>query len=142
MLSLLTDAYRRRDRVAVLSFRGSEVTTVVAPTGSVDVAAARLDKLPVGGRTPLVTGLRGITDLVVREHRRDPSRQPLVVLITDGRTTDLQTEVRRAAAELTRTGATVIVVDAEEGPVRLGMAAELADTLGAERITLANLEDS
>ena len=139
VLSLLTDAYRRRDRVAVLSFRGSDVTTIVPPTGSVDVAAARLDNVRVGGRTPLAAGLRETHTLVVREGRRDPGREPIVVIITDGRSTDLTTDIAAAAGGLVRTGATCVVVDAEEGPVRLGLARRLAEQLGAEHIPLPGL---
>lgn len=139
VLSLLTDAYRRRDRVAVLTFRADEVTTIVPPTSSVDVAAARLENVAVGGRTPLVKGLAGAHELIVREGRRDPGRAPLVVVITDGRSTDLDTEIASAAAALVRTGATCVVVDAEEGPVKLGMAGSLAVRLGGECISLPGL---
>ena len=131
-LSLLDDAYRRRDRVALLTFRGSEATVVVPPTASVELAARRLRDLPVGGRTPLAAGLEAVRQLIRRESWRDPARRPIVVVITDGRATRAGAagaggplaQARRAAAVLARTRATSIVVDAEEGPVRLGLAAD------------------
>ena len=146
-LSLLDDAYRRRDRVALLTFRGSEATVVVPPTASVELAARRLRDLPVGGRTPLAAGLEAVRQLIRRESWRDPARRPIVVVITDGRATRAGAagaggplaQARRAAAVLARTRATSIVVDAEEGPVRLGLAADLARHLGADLVTIPGL---
>jgi magnesium chelatase subunit D len=145
-LSLLDDAYRRRDRVTLLTFRGSEATVVVPPTASVELAARRLRDLPVGGRTPLAAGLEAARQLVRRESWRDPARRPIVVVITDGRATgagpaagDPLAQARRAAAALARLRATSIVVDAEEGPVRLGLAADLARHLGADLVTIPGL---
>jgi magnesium chelatase subunit D len=141
-LSLLADAYRRRDRVALVTFRGAGATVVVPPTGSVELAARRLRDLPVGGRTPLAAGLESVRQLVRREGWRDPTRRPVLVLITDGRATgqrDAMAQAKRAAAALARTSATSIVVDAEEGPVRLGLAGVLAAHLGAELVTVPGL---
>jgi magnesium chelatase subunit D len=141
-LSLLSDAYRRRDRVALLTFRGSEATVVVPPTGSVELAARRLRDLPVGGRTPLAAGLEAVRQLIRREGWRDPARRPIVVLITDGRATgdgDAVAQAKRAASALARTAATSIVVDAEEGPVRLGLAGVVARHLMAELVTVPGL---
>ena len=141
-LSLLSDAYRRRDRVALLTFRGTGATVVVPPTGSAQLAARRLRDLPVGGRTPLAAGLEAVRQLVRREGWRDPARRPILVLITDGRATgdgDPVAQARRAAAVLARTCTTSIVVDAEEGPVRLGLAAEIARHLAAELVTIPGL---
>ncbi len=141
-LSLLDDAYRRRDKVALLTFRGDGATLVVPPTSSVELAARRLRDLPVGGRTPLAAGLEAVRQLVRRERWRDPARRPIVVVITDARATGGRAavaEANRSAAALARTGATSIVVDAEEGPVRLGLAAEIASHLGAELVTIPGL---
>lgn len=141
-LSLLDDAYRRRDKVALLTFRGDGATLVVPPTSSVELAARRLRDLPAGGRTPLAAGLEAVRQLVRRERWRDPARRPIVVVITDARATGGRAavaEANRSAAALARTGATSIVVDAEEGPVRLGLAAEIAGHLAAELVTIPGL---
>jgi magnesium chelatase subunit D len=140
-LSLLADAYRRRDRVALLTFRGAGATVVVPPTSSVELAARRLRGLPVGGRTPLAAGLEAVRQLVRREAWRDPARRPIVVVITDGRATgpDAVPQARRAAAALARTRATAIVVDAEDGPVRLGLAGDIARHLAADLVTIPGL---
>ena len=141
-LSLLSDAYRRRDRVTLLTFRGTSAAVVVPPTRSAQLAARRLGDLPVGGRTPLAAGLDATRQLIRREGWRDPARRPILVLITDGRATgdgDPVAQAKRAAAALARTAATSIVVDAEEGPVRLGLAGEIARHLAAELVTIPGL---
>jgi magnesium chelatase subunit D len=139
-LSLLADSYRRRDRVAIVTFRGRGATVVVPPTRSVDVATRRLDGLPVGGQTPLAAGLDAVRELIRRERWREPDRRPLLVVVTDGRATggpDPLGQARRAAAQLA--GVSSIVVDAEDGPVRLGLAGRVAVGLGAELVTVAGL---
>ncbi|HET9171798.1 MAG TPA: putative cobaltochelatase [Actinospica sp.] len=142
VLSLLLDAYQRRDKVGLVSFRGSGAEVALPPTGSVEAAAARLAALPTGGRTPLAAGLLTSYDVVRRERLRDPRRRALLVLVTDGRATGgtgAVAQARRAAGFLASAGVTSIVVDCESGPVRLGLAAELADCLGGEHVPMGSL---
>ena len=142
VLSLLLDAYQRRDKVGLITFRGTSATLALPPTGSVEAAAARLGSLPTGGRTPLAAGLLLCHGVVQRERLRDPRRRALVVLVTDGRATGSAgalADARRAAGLLAATGVTSIVVDCETGPVRLGLAAELAVELGGEHVPMASL---
>jgi magnesium chelatase subunit D len=142
VLSLLLDAYQRRDKVGLVTFRGSGAEVALPPTGSVEAAASRLAALPTGGRTPIAAGLLTAYDVVRRERLRDPRRRALLVLVTDGRATggpNALGEARRAAAFLGASGVTSIVVDCESGPVRLGLAAELADHLGGEHVPMGSL---
>ena len=142
VLSLLLDAYQRRDKVGLITFRGSSAEVALPPTSSVEAAALRLAALPTGGRTPLAAGLLTAYDVVRRERLRDPRRRPLLVLVTDGRATGgtgALAEARRAAAFLGSAGVTSIVVDCESGPVRLGLAAELAGHLGGELVPMGSL---
>jgi len=139
-LSLLADSYRRRDRVAVVTFRSRGAAVVVPPTRSVQVATQRLHDLPVGGQTPLAAGLNEVSELIRRERWRDPDRRPLLVVVTDGRATggrDPLGEAGRAAARLA--GVSSVVVDAEDGPVRLGLAGRVAVSMGAELVTVTGL---
>ncbi|NUR58046.1 MAG: putative cobaltochelatase [Catenulispora sp.] len=149
ILSLLLDAYQRRDKAGLVTFRGREASLALPPTWSVDAGAAHLTALPTGGRTPLDAGLLQAADVLRVERLRDPQRRPLVVVVTDGRATqasrssDPLAEARRAAAHLAASIAavhgTAIVVDCETGPVRLGLAARLAADLGAHHLQLAEL---
>jgi magnesium chelatase subunit D len=132
VLSLLLDAYQRRDKVGLVTFRGSGAELLLPPTSSVEAAAARLAELPAGGRTPLAAGLLRAREVLRAERLRDPRRRPLLVLVTDGRATGGQDPVAsayRAAGLLAAEGVASVVVDCETGPVRIGLAAALAAAL-------------
>ncbi|WP_239334662.1 VWA domain-containing protein [Frankia sp. CiP3] len=135
VLSLLLDAYQRRDRVGMIIFRGSRADLVLPPTSSVEVGAARLASLPTGGRTPLTAGLTRAGDLLATERRRDPHRRPLLIVVTDGRATAGPDPIA-AARTLARTGVASVVVDCESGHVRLGLAGRLATALGGTAIPI------
>lgn len=142
ILSLLLDAYQRRDKVGLVTFRGTGADLALPPTGSVDVAARRLEELPAGGRTPLAEGLLEAGRVLALERVRDPRRRPLLVVVTDGRATagaDPVQRSRRAAAWLAEQGVASLVVDCEAGPMRLGMAGMLAEHLRAEHVTVAEV---
>ncbi|MCW2725753.1 MAG: chelatase, partial [Frankiales bacterium] len=138
VLSLLMDAYQRRDKVAMITFRGQGAELVLPPTSSVEAAAARLSGLSTGGRTPLSAGLARAAELLTVEAVRDPARRALVVVVTDGRHTSGPAP-ELAAAHLSRTGAACVVVDCESGPVRLGMAGDLGHALGGVALRLDEL---
>ncbi|MEU7911196.1 VWA domain-containing protein [Microbispora bryophytorum] len=138
VLSLLLDAYQRRDKIGLVVFRGAGATVALPPTSSVEAGAARLRALPTGGRTPLAEGLATAAEVLRVERLRDPDRRPLLVVVTDGRATS-GGDVTRAAAALA--GVTSVVVDCESGPVRLGMAQALALRLGARVLPLESLGD-
>jgi len=146
VLSLLMDAYQRRDKVGLITFRGTEATLALPPTSSVEVGAARLEQLPTGGRTPLAAGLLRAHETLRLERLRDPRRRALLVVVTDGRATGRAggapaalAEARRAAQLLAAQGTAAIVVDCESGPVRLGLAAELAGHLDGTAVRLDEL---
>jgi magnesium chelatase subunit D len=143
VLSLLLDAYQRRDKVGLVTFRGTGAELALPPTSSVEAGAARLEKLPTGGRTPLAAGLLTAREVLRVERLRDPARRPLLVVVTDGRATsggaDPTALAARAARLLAADGTASVVVDCESGPVRLGLAGALARELGATAVTLADL---
>ncbi|MFF9335764.1 putative cobaltochelatase [Streptomyces albogriseolus] len=142
VLSLLLDAYQRRDKVGLVTFRGSAAEVALPPTSSVDAAAARLESLPTGGRTPLAAGLLKAHDVLRVERLRDPARRALVVVVTDGRATGGPEPVAlaaRAARLFAAEGIASVVVDCESGPVRLGLAGQLAGELGGTAVTLDEL---
>jgi magnesium chelatase subunit D len=140
VLSLLLDAYQRRDKVGLVTFRGTAAELALPPTISVDAAASRLDGLPTGGRTPLAEGLLEAARVLRVEEIRDPRRRPLLVVVTDGRATSGPDAVARAqAAAGLLAGVTAIVMDCESGKMRLGLAADLAAHLGAEHVPLADV---
>ena len=141
VLGLLADAYQRRDRVALIAFRGEGAEVVLRPTASVEVAKARLAELPTGGATPLAAGLEAALALATGAGA-DGGRNPLLVLITDGRATAGGTDpldaAGRSAARLAQAGVPGVVIDAEDGH-RLGLARQLATTMGADHLLLDQL---
>jgi magnesium chelatase subunit D len=138
VLSLLTDAYQRRDKISLVSFRGEEACVLLPPTCGMDLASSRLRELPTGGRTPLAAGLEKAAELLERERLREKERRPLLILLTDGRAT-AGPDPRGAAARLRRLGVASVVVDTEEGYVRLGMAGTLAEAMEARCLRLEEL---
>ncbi|MFJ5150017.1 putative cobaltochelatase [Streptomyces sp. NPDC088353] len=142
VLSLLLDAYQRRDKVGLVTFRGRDAQVALPPTSSVDAAAGRLESLPTGGRTPLAAGLLKAHEVLRVERLRDPARRALVVVVTDGRATGGPEPVAlagRAARLFAAGGVASVVVDCESGPVRLGLAGQLASELGGTAVTLDEL---
>ncbi|MCX2954138.1 putative cobaltochelatase [Lentzea sp. NEAU-D7] len=143
VISLLRDAYQRRDKVGVVTFRGSQAELALPPTTSVDAAATRLKKMRTGGRTPLADGLLKAHRVLEVERMRDPRKRPLVVLLTDGRATssglggDPTKDALKAAGLLEKTA--VVVVDCEQGHVRLGLAQKIADALRGTCVQLDQL---
>ncbi|NNG20851.1 VWA domain-containing protein [Naumannella sp. ID2617S] len=141
-LSLLLDAYQRRDKIGLITFRGAGATLALPPTSSVEIAARRLEELPHGGRTPVAEGLWCAAETLRLEKIRDPRRRPLLVVITDGRATsgpDAVARSQRVADRLREDGVASLLVDCETGRFRLGLGVRLAAHLGAEHVPLAEV---
>ncbi|GAS95280.1 magnesium chelatase [Mycolicibacterium canariasense] len=142
-LSLLRDAYQRRDKVAVVTFRQDRAQLLLPPTSSVYIAGRRLARFDTGGKTPLAQGLLAARDVILREKARDRARRPLVVVLTDGRATggpDPLGRTATAARLLAAEGTAAVVVDCETSYVRLGLATRLAGQLGAPAVRLNQLQ--
>lgn len=148
ILSLLMDAYQKRDKVGMIAFRGNDAEVLLPPTSSVEMAHKLLQELPTGGKTPLAAGLLKAYEVVKVQLRRDPHTLPLIILISDGRANvglDEEKPLRAAlrAAELIREEERIktLVVDVEkESYFTFGLARQLADTLGAEYYKLDDLK--
>jgi magnesium chelatase subunit D len=146
VLSLLVDAYQKRDRVGLITFGKGGAKLALPPTRSARDAARRLADLPIGGATPLPAGLELALRVVAASRRREPGVVPLVVLLTDGRGNlplatggDPEAESLALAGRLAEAGVAGLVIDTEAGPARLGMARSLAAAWGAESKSLDEL---
>ena len=142
VLSLLMDAYRKRDRVGLVTFRGSEAELSLSPTTSVEAAERCLRELPHGGRTPLAEGLLAAARTLRVEHIRDPRRRALLVLLTDGRATsgkDALARARTIADAWPGLGVDTVVIDCETGRFRMGLAADLAQRMRATYVPLPDV---
>jgi magnesium chelatase subunit D len=148
-LDLLTDAYVHRDRVALVTFRDDGADVVLRPTGSIEIARARLTDLTTGGTTPLAAGLDAAR-VVAQRAARDHGLAPVLVVLTDGRATfggdDPVAHAHAMARRVAVDRIPALVVDMETGPVRLGLAAQLAahlraDCIAPERLDAVRLDD-
>jgi len=117
ILSLLRHAYVRRDKVALVAFSGRNARVVLRPTSSVDLAERRLERLSIGGTTPLTHGLMTGLKLIKTERLRDPHVYPLLVLISDGRGNislfgeEPLLEAQRMAGQIKQEGVRAMVID-------------------------------
>ncbi|MPZ14542.1 MAG: VWA domain-containing protein [Chloroflexi bacterium] len=146
ILSLLTDAYQKRDRVALITFHGSEADLVLEPTNSVQRAERILRQLPTGGRTPLADGLRLAGDLLGKERLRDPGLISLLIVVSDGRAnvalhgSDPIEDVRRMSLKIRELDLNSMVVDTEAEHFRIGLASRLANWLGGPCYRIQDLD--
>ncbi|MHB8308718.1 MAG: vWA domain-containing protein, partial [Candidatus Desulforudaceae bacterium] len=140
ILSLLLDAYQKRDRIGMVAFKGNTAETLLPPTSSVEMAHKLLEELPTGGKTPLSAGLIKAYEVAKAHLYKDPNVSPLLIIISDGKGNVSMgadkplAEVRRAA-EIIRDEERIktLVVDVEKnGFLTFGLARELAVAIGAE----------
>jgi magnesium chelatase subunit D len=146
VMSLLQRAYQTRDEVAMIAFRGSAADVLLPPTGSVQLASVRLRALPTGGRTPLALALSRAGALLAQlASTGQRTAVPTLVLVSDGRANvalangDPFADALAQARLLRAAGIGAVVVDTEDGPVRLGRARMLAVELDAEYVQLSEL---
>ena len=148
---LLIDAYQKRDRVGLITFRDEDAQLVLAPTSSVQLAKIRIKDLASGGATPLNHGLALGLQVAKRELRRDPDIMPLLVLITDGHgnvgfaSDNPLRESLDLANKIREEGLSSVVFDtssdsfmARAGRQVLTQARRIAEAMGAEYYRLAS----
>jgi magnesium chelatase subunit D len=148
ILSLLIDAYQKRERVGLIVFRGREAKLALPFTHSVDMAQRYLTHMPTGGKTPLHHALFLAHDLLKKEKTRHPRDAFLLVLITDGRANlslgkggKPMAEVKDLAAQLKGLGINALVLDTERfAPcLDLGCLPELSQILGGQYHSVQSL---
>lgn len=145
ILSLLTDAYQRRDRVGMIVFQKDRATLVLPPTNSVELAKQMLVNLPVGGKTPLSAGLWLSQRTITQELRREAELEPLLVILTDGAGNvsmgDMppQVEAYHIAEQIAEADVKSIVINMESADYDKGLAQALADHLDGVCYNLASL---
>jgi len=145
VISLLMDAYQRRDRVAMIAFRGTASEVVLPPTGSAKLAQDRLNSLPTGGRTPLADALLEARKIIAQHKRRDPDTPPLLVVVSDCRANystasgdpfDNAIQVCKAFRD---EKVQSVVLDPAPRSNRFGLVQTVAEALGGEYIPLQEL---
>jgi magnesium chelatase subunit D len=146
ILSLLTDAYQRRDRVGLVVFQKDRALTILPPTNSIELAQRALADIPVGGKTPLSAGLRLVYELFERERLIHPDVIPLHILLTDGAGNvsmghlPPQEEAHLIADQIMQSGIRSVVINMEHAAFDQGLASALAERLGGPCYTLHQLK--
>lgn len=148
VLSLLMDAYQKRDKVAFIAFRGQQAEVLLEPTGSVEQAYRRLEELPTGGRTPLASGLEESHRIIRNQLRKDPDTRPILLVLSDGKANAAPEGMKpmpaalEAARRIAADGRThSLVIDVErQGLVQFAMAKTLSEGLEAEYMHLEELK--
>lgn len=145
ILSLLTDAYQRRDRVGLVVFQKDRANLILPPTNSVQLAQRALADIPVGGKTPLSAGLFMAHEVITREKRLHPDVLPLMILLTDGAGNVTlgdgapQPEAHKLADQIAEDDIRSVVVNMEHAAFDQGLADALAEHLKAPCYTLSEL---
>ncbi len=145
IMSLLIDAYQKRDRVGLVVFQKEDARLILPPTSSVDLAEKALVDIPIGGKTPLSAGLILAHQVLIRERVRDREVMPLMIVVTDGAgnvaMTDMppQEEALRVATMVKKSDLRAVVINTEHEAFDRGLAQELAETMGGACYTLKQL---
>jgi magnesium chelatase subunit D len=139
---LLAECYVRRDRVAVLAFRGAGTELLLPPTRSLARAKRSLSALPGGGGTPLASGLEAAAELAAQLARQGDT--PIVVLLTDGRANidrsgapgrgPATEDALAAARSFQRGGVSALLIDTSQQPSEAAQV--LAQAMGAAYVPL------
>jgi Mg-chelatase subunit ChlD len=146
ILSLLTDAYQRRDRVGMAVFQKDRATLVLSPTNSVHLAQRALADIPVGGKTPLSAGLLLAREVIQKERIVHPDVMPLIILLTDGAgnvsmgSMPPQEEAHLIARQIAEDDIRSVVINMEHAAFDQGLAQALAENLEAPCYTLSELK--
>ena len=141
-LSLLRNAYQKRDKVAVITFHRYDSYVLLPPTKSISIASRKLTTFSIGGKTPLNQGLIAARNLILQEKFKFKSQRSLVVIFTDGKATGGINPLKKAwdaAIELKKESSASIVVDCETSFIRFDLASQLAKRLNATIFKLEHL---
>ncbi len=145
ILSLLTDAYQRRDRVGLVVFQKDRATLVLPPTNSIYLAQRALEEIPVGGKTPLSAGLMLAYEILRQEKLLHPDVMPLLMVLTDGAgnvsigSLPPQEEAHRIAEQIAEDDIHTVVINMEHAAFDQGLAQSLADHMKAPCYTITDL---
>jgi len=137
ILSLLFDAYQKRDKVGMIAFRKDKAEILLPITRSIELAQKRLQSLPTGGRTPLAKGLMLSWQMIFAQKIKDKNMIPLLILVTDGKANDKNSgnpyiDAINISKAISKANISSIVIDTEKPIIPIGIAKEIADNMNAE----------
>jgi magnesium chelatase subunit D len=143
ILSLLKDAYQKRDEIGMVVFRANSAEEVLPMTHSILRAYNLLSEIPTGGRTPLIHGILKSYDIL---KSTGSGGRSAIVILTDGRCNVTYTEGMKPIEEMISTAKSLsdsdikfVVIDTETGMLRFGLALELCRSLNGTYLRLEEL---
>lgn len=142
---MLQEAYQKRDRVGMIAFRRDKAAVLLPVTRSVDLAQKCLQKLPTGGKTPLADGLARAFLTLTMQSKKEHDMEPILVVVTDGRANAVEGEsdpvgsALKIAAKIKKAKISSVVIDTENDFIKLGIARDLSEAMGAAYYTLNRL---
>ena len=142
---MLQEAYQKRDRVGMIAFRRDKAEVLLPVTRSVDLAQKCLQKLPTGGKTPLADGLARAFLTLTMQSKKEHDMEPILVVVTDGRANAVEGEsdpvgsALKIAAKIKKAKISSVVIDTENDFIKLGIARDLSEAMGAAYYTLNRL---
>jgi magnesium chelatase subunit D len=145
ILSMLNEAYLKRDRIGLMAFRREAVELLLPPTRSVSLAYKKLGELPTGGRTPLSLALTRAHNLMLAQARLFQGESCHVILVTDGRANvplkdeEAMSEVLALAKNVRSPSYKWTVVDTGSSHLGMDNALRLAEALDAAYFRLDDL---
>lgn len=144
VMSLLEDAYQKRDKVGFVAFKGNKAEILLNPTTSITLAARYLKNLPTGGRTPLPDGIYKGLELLKKEKSKDKNVIPMMVLVSDGKgnvpiNKNVKQEVISLAYEVKEKGINLVVIDSGHGLLKLGYNKEIVEVSGGKYYNLGKV---
>lgn len=151
ILSLLKDAYVKRDKVCLIAFRGNEANVLLPPTRSVERGVRLLESMKVGGRTPLNHGLSKGMQVIQSELKKNPEILPYMIMITDGKGNVSLDKDKKPKTELLEICEKIrnfpyintMILDIErKGAMSFGIAKEMAKRMGANYQKIETLKSS
>jgi len=149
VLSLLKDAYVKRDKIAMVTFRGAEAQVVLPPTRSAERGYRLLQQVQTGGKTPLNAGITKALAVIQSQLRQQPELMPMMIVITDGKGNVSIDSSKKPMQELLEIGQKVskipqietMIIDIERGGLmRFGIAQKLAEAMGGKYCKLDQIK--
>lgn len=147
VLSLLNDAYQKRDKVGMIAFRKDSADLLLGITRSVDLAQRRLRDLPTGGKTPLASGLLKGYEILKAAKAKDPDTVPYLILVSDGRANvslnggNPVDDAMEIAKQIAAEGIRALVIDTEKDFIKLELASKLAGVMHADYCKLEDMRE-
>lgn len=148
ILSILTNAYEKRDKVAMISFRRNKAEVLLEVTKSVELAEKKLRTMVTGGKTPLGEGLKKGYQIVKKEKLKNPEDIILMVVVSDCKgnfslsSKNPMEEVFHIGRKITQEAIDTIVIDSETGFLNLGLGKKLSETMKGKHYTIEELKDT